>query len=235
HDEKEQTLNQLLAELDGFDPKSGVVLLAATNRPERLDPALLRAGRFDRQVLVGRPDRKGRVQILGVHLRKVKLAPDVDPEQVAALTPGFTGADIANLVNEAALLATRNGREAVALADFTGAIERIVAGLEKRNRLLNPLERRIVAHHEMGHALVAMALPGSDVVHKISIIPRGIGSLGYTIQRPTEDRFLMQREELMNKMAVLLGGRAAASMVLGVLSTGSSDGMALLTGYARSK
>jgi cell division protease FtsH len=234
HDEKEQTLNQLLAELDGFDPKSGVVLLAATNRPEILDPALLRAGRFDRQVLVDRPDRKGRVQILGVHLRKVKLAADVDPEQVAALTPGFTGADIANLVNEAALLATRNGREAVALADFTGAIERIVAGLEKRNRLLNPLERRIVAHHEMGHALVAMALPGADVVHKISIIPRGIGSLGYTIQRPTEDRFLMTRKELERKMAVLLGGRAAEQLVLGEISTGASDDLAKVTDIARS-
>jgi len=234
HDEKEQTLNQLLAELDGFDPKSGVVLLAATNRPEILDPALLRAGRFDRQVLVDRPDRKGRVQILGVHLRKVRLAPDVDPEQVAALTPGFTGADIANLVNEAALLATRNGREAVTLDDFTGAIERIVAGLEKRNRLLNPLERRIVAHHEMGHALVAMALPGTDVVHKISIIPRGIGSLGYTIQRPIEDRFLMTREELERKMAVLLGGRAAEQLVLGEISTGASDDLAKVTDIARS-
>ncbi len=234
HDEKEQTLNQLLAELDGFDPKSGVVLLAATNRPEILDPALLRAGRFDRQVLVDRPDRKGRVQILGVHLRKVKLAVDVDPDQVAALTPGFTGADLANLVNEAALLATRNGREAVALADFTGAIERIVAGLEKRNRLLNPLERRIVAHHEMGHALVAMALPGADVVHKISIIPRGIGSLGYTIQRPTEDRFLMTRKELERKMAVLLGGRAAEQLVLGEISTGASDDLAKVTDIARS-
>ncbi len=234
HDEKEQTLNQLLAELDGFDPRSGVVLLAATNRPEILDPALLRAGRFDRQVLVDRPDRKGRIQILGVHLRKVRLAPNVDPDQIAALTPGFTGADIANLVNEAALLATRNQREAVSLEDFTGAIERIVAGLEKRNRLLNALERRIVAHHEMGHALVAMALPGTDVVHKISIIPRGIGSLGYTIQRPTEDRFLMTREELMRKMAVLLGGRAAEQLVLGEISTGASDDLVKVTDIARS-
>ena len=234
HDEKEQTLNQLLAELDGFDPKSGVVLLAATNRPEILDPALLRAGRFDRQVLVDRPDRKGRVQILGVHLRKVKLAPDVDPEQISALTPGFTGADIANLVNEAALLATRTGREAVTLADFTGAVERIVAGLEKRNRLLNPLERRIVAYHEMGHALVAIALPGTDVIHKISIIPRGIGSLGYTIQRPTEDRFLMTRQELERKMAVLLGGRAAEHLALGEISTGASDDLAKVTDIARS-
>ncbi len=233
HDEKEQTLNQLLAEIDGFDPSAGVVLLAATNRPEILDPALLRAGRFDRQVLVDRPDRVGRVQILHVHLKKVRLDNDVDPDKIAALTPGFTGADLANLVNEAALLATRRGRDAVQLEDFTGAIERIVAGLEKKNRLLNPEERRIVAHHEMGHALVACALPGSDVVHKVSIIPRGIGALGYTIQRPTEDRFLMQREELMNKMAVLLGGRAAESLVIGELSTGAADDLAKVTDIAR--
>jgi cell division protease FtsH len=233
HDEKEQTLNQLLAELDGFDPSAGVVLLAATNRPEILDPALLRAGRFDRQVLVDRPDRAGRVQILHVHLKKVRLDADVDPEKIAALTPGFTGADIANLVNEAALLATRRGREAVRLEDFTGAIERIVAGLEKKNRLLNPDERRIVAYHEMGHALVACALPGSDVVHKVSIIPRGVGALGYTIQRPTEDRFLMQRGELMNKMAVLLGGRAAEMLVIGELSTGAADDLAKVTDIAR--
>ena len=193
HDEKEQTLNQLLVELDGFDPTEGIVLLAATNRPEILDPALLRAGRFDRQVLVDRPDRRGRVEILGVHLRKVKTAPDVDVEQVAALTPGFTGADLANLVNEAALVATRRSSESVAMADFTAAIERIVAGLEKKNRLLNPREREVVAHHEMGHALVAAALPGTDPVHKVSIIPRGIGALGYTMQRPTEDRYLMTR------------------------------------------
>jgi len=233
HDEKEQTLNQLLAEIDGFDPSSGVVLLAATNRPEILDPALLRAGRFDRQVLVDRPDRVGRVQILHVHLKKVRLDSDVDPEKIAALTPGFTGADLANLVNEAALLATRRGREAVRLEDFTGAVERIVAGLEKKNRLLNPEERRIVAHHEMGHALVACALPGSDVVHKVSIIPRGVGALGYTIQRPTEDRFLMQRDELMNKMAVLLGGRAAESLVIGQMSTGAADDLAKVTDIAR--
>jgi cell division protease FtsH len=190
HDEKEQTLNQLLAELDGFDPRSGLVLLGATNRPEILDPALLRAGRFDRQVLVDRPDKVGRVQILNVHLKKAKLAADVDPEQIAALTPGFTGADLANLVNEAALLATRRGADSVTLEDFTAAIERIVAGLEKRNRLLNPHERKVVAYHEMGHALIAMSTPGSDTVHKVSIIPRGIGSLGYTIQRPTEDPIL---------------------------------------------
>src|SRR5690606_15050508 len=220
HDEKEQTLNQLLAELDGFDSRGGLVLLAATNRPEILDPALLRAGRFDRQVLVDRPDRAGRVQILAVHLRKAQLADDVDPQQIAALTPGFTGADLANLVNEATLLATRRQADAVAMDDFTAAIERIVAGLEKRNRLLNPREREVVAYHEMGHALVAMALPGSDKVHKVSIIPRGMGALGYTIQRPTEDRFLMTRDELQDKMAVLLGGRAAEWLVFGQLSTG---------------
>ncbi|HEX2727814.1 MAG TPA: ATP-dependent zinc metalloprotease FtsH [Beijerinckiaceae bacterium] len=234
HDEKEQTLNQLLVELDGFDTKTGLVLLGATNRPEILDPALLRAGRFDRQVLVDRPDKKGRVDILKVHLRKVKLAPDVDVEKVAALTPGFTGADLANLVNEAALLATRRGADAVAMSDFNDAVERIVAGLEKRNRLLNPREREIVAYHEMGHALAALALPGVDPVHKVSIIPRGVGALGYTIQRPTEDRFLMTREELENKMAVLLGGRAAELIVFGHYSTGAADDLRRVTDIARS-
>ncbi len=236
HDEKEQTLNQLLVELDGFDATSGLVLLGATNRPEVLDPALLRAGRFDRQVLVDRPDRLGRIQILEVHARKVKLADDVKLEQVAALTPGFTGADLANLVNEAALAATRRGREVeeVSMADFNVAIERIVAGLEKKNRLLNPREREIVAHHELGHALVAAALPGADPVHKISIIPRGIGALGYTIQRPTEDRFLMTREELATKMAVLMGGRAAEHVIYGHLSTGASDDISRATDIARS-
>lgn len=233
HDEKEQTLNQLLVELDGFDTSTGLVLLAATNRPEILDPALLRAGRFDRQVLVDRPDKAGRIQILQVHLKKAHLAADVDPQQVAALTPGFTGADLANLVNEAALLATRRQAEAVTMDDFTAAVERIVAGLEKRNRLLNPKEREIVAHHEMGHALVAMALPGMDVVHKVSIIPRGMGALGYTIQRPTEDRFLMTREELENKMAVLLGGRAAEWVVYSHFSTGAADDLAKVTDIAR--
>jgi len=233
HDEKEQTLNQLLVELDGFDTSAGLVLLAATNRPEILDPALLRAGRFDRQVLVDRPDKAGRVQILEVHLKKAHLAADIDPQQIAALTPGFTGADLANLVNEAALLATRRQAEAVTMDDFTAAIERIVAGLEKRNRLLNPKEREIVAHHEMGHALVAMALPGMDVVHKVSIIPRGMGALGYTIQRPTEDRFLMTREELENKMAVLLGGRAAEWVVYSHFSTGAADDLAKVTDIAR--
>jgi cell division protease FtsH len=234
HDEKEQTLNQLLAELDGFDPSTGVVLLAATNRPEILDPALLRAGRFDRQVLVDRPDKKGRIQILQVHIRKIRLDAGISLEQIAALTPGFSGADLANLVNEAALLATRRGGDAVTLEDFTQAVERIVAGLEKRNRILNEQERRVVAHHEMGHALVAMALPSADPVHKVSIIPRGIGALGYTIQRPTEDRFLMTREELENKMAVLLGGRAAEQTVFGRLSTGAADDLVKVTNIARS-
>ncbi|MER8637759.1 ATP-dependent zinc metalloprotease FtsH [Mesorhizobium sp. M1365] len=233
HDEKEQTLNQLLVELDGFDPQIGVVLLAATNRPEILDPALLRAGRFDRQVLVDRPDKQGRIKILQVHMSKAKLATDVDAEKVAALTPGFTGADLANLVNEATLLATRRKADAVMMGDFNNAVERIVAGLEKRNRLLNPKEREIVAYHEMGHALVAMALPGVDPVHKVSIIPRGVGALGYTIQRPTEDRFLMTREELDNKMAVLLGGRAAEWIVFGHLSTGAADDLAKVTDIAR--
>ncbi|BCT68413.1 ATP-dependent zinc metalloprotease FtsH 4 [Nitrosospira sp. NRS527] len=233
HDEKEQTLNQLLAELDGFDPKSGVVLLAATNRPEILDPALLRAGRFDRQVLVDRPDKLGREQILAVHLKKVSLDTDVKPEQIAALTPGFTGADLANLVNEAALLATRRSGTSVTMDDFNNAIERVVAGLEKRNRLLNPEERRVVAFHELGHALVALALPGTDEVHKISIIPRGIGALGYTIQRPTEDRFLMRQAELENKMAVLLGGRAAEQVVFSEISTGASDDLIRATDLAR--
>ena len=233
HDEKEQTLNQLLVELDGFDTSSGLVLLAATNRPEILDPALLRAGRFDRQVLVDRPDKIGRVQILGVHLKKARLAPDVDPQVIAELTPGFTGADLANLVNEATLLATRRKAEAVEMRDFNAAIERIIAGLEKRNRLLNPKEREVVAYHEMGHALVAMALPGMDPVHKVSIIPRGLGALGYTIQRPTEDRFLMTREELEHKMSVLLGGRAAEWLVFEQLSTGAADDLVKATDIAR--
>ena len=233
HDEKEQTLNQLLVEMDGFDTSSGLVLLAATNRPEILDPALLRAGRFDRQVLVDRPDKVGRVQILNVHLKKSRLGTDVDPQAIAALTPGFTGADLANLVNEATLLATRRNADAVAMEDFTAAIERIIAGLEKRNRLLNPREREIVAYHEMGHALVAMALPGVDPVHKVSIIPRGMGALGYTIQRPIEDRFLMTRDELENKMAVLLGGRAAEWLVYAHLSTGAADDLAKVTDIAR--
>ncbi len=233
HDEREQTLQQLLVELDGFDSSSGLVLLAATNRPEILDPALLRAGRFDRQVLVDRPDKTGRVQILQVHAKKIRLAEGLDLAQVAALTTGFSGADLANLCNEAALAATRRGAQQVSLADFTVAVERIVAGLEKKNRLLNPHEREVVAFHEMGHALVALALPGSDAVHKVSIIPRGIGALGYTIQRPTEDRFLMTREELERKIMVLLGGRASEKLVFGHLSTGAADDLAKATDIAR--
>jgi len=233
HDEKEQTLNQLLVELDGFDPREGIVLLAATNRPEILDPALLRAGRFDRQVLVDRPDRLGRTAILKVHAAKVPLSRDLDLDSVAALTPGFTGADLANLVNEAALRATRRGAESVAAADFTAAIERIVAGLEKRSRLLSPHEREVVAHHEMGHAIVATALPGVDPVHKVSIIPRGVGALGYTLQRPTEDRFLLSRRELENRMAVLLGGRAAEQLAFDEVSTGAADDLNKATDIAR--
>jgi cell division protease FtsH len=234
NDEKEQTLNQLLAEMDGFDPSSGVVLLAATNRPEILDPALLRAGRFDRQVLVDRPDRSGRADILRLHIRKVHLAPDVSLEDVAAMTPGFTGADLANLVNEAALLATRRRADAVTFEDFNQALERIVAGLEKRSRLLAPKERNAIAYHEMGHAITAMALPDVDKVQKISIIPHGIAALGYTIQRPLTDRFLMERGELINRLTVLLGGRAAESLVFSDVSTGAADDLARATEIARS-
>ena len=233
HDEKEQTLNQLLAEMDGFDPSVGIIVLAATNRPEILDPALLRAGRFDRQVLVDRPDRQGRIDILNVHLKKISVAPELDVAAVAALTPGFTGADLANLVNEAALVATRRGASATVLDDFTQAVERIVAGLEKKSRILIPRERQIVANHEMGHALVAMALPQTDVVQKVSIIPRGIAALGYTLQRPTEDRFLMSQSELQDRMAVLLGGRAAESLVFDEISTGAADDLVKATDIAR--
>ena len=233
HDESEQTLNQLLTEMDGFDSSVGLIILAATNRPEILDQALLRAGRFDRQVLVDRPDKKGRLDILKVHVKKVTLAQDVDLEQVAALTTGFSGADLANRVNEAALAARRRRASAVELQDFTATIERIVAGLEKKSRVLNPKERETVAYHEMGHALVALALPGTDPVHKISIIPRGIGALGYTLQRPTEDRFLMTRADLEHKIAVLLGGRAAEKLVFGELSTGAADDLARATDIAR--
>ena len=233
HDESEQTLNHLLTEMDGFDSSVGLIILAATNRPEILDQALLRAGRFDRQVLVDRPDKKGRLDILKVHVKKVTLAQDVDLEQVAALTTGFSGADLANRVNEAALAARRRRASAVELQDFTATIERIVAGLEKKSRVLNPKERETVAHHEMGHALVALALPETDPVHKISIIPRGIGALGYTLQRPTEDRFLMTRTDLEHKIAVLLGGRAAEKLVFGELSTGAADDLARATDIAR--
>ena len=233
HDEKEQTLNQLLAEMDGFDPTVGIIVLSATNRPEILDPALLRAGRFDRQVLVDRPDRKGRREILQVHAKKIRAARDLDLDAIAGLTPGFTGADLANLVNEAALVATRRNADSATLEDFTQAIERLVAGLEKKSRILNSHERDIVAHHEMGHALVAMALPGTDPVQKVSIIPRGIGALGYTLQRPIEDRFLMNRMELSNRMAVLLGGRAAESLIYNEVSTGAADDLAKATEIAR--
>lgn len=232
HDEREQTLNQLLVEMDGFDTSSGLIILAATNRPEILDPALLRAGRFDRQVLVDRPDKLGRFAILQIYAKKTKLAGDVDLEQIAAMTIGFTGADLANLANEAALLATRRKAEAVYLQDFTEAVERTVAGLEKKNRILNETERRTVAYHETGHALVALALPGADPVYKISIIPRGIGALGYTIQRPSEDRYLMTKEELENKIAVLFGGRASEKLVFKKISTGAADDLAKATDIA---
>ena len=233
YDEKEQTLNQLLAELDGFDPTSGVILIGATNRPEVLDPALLRPGRFDRQVLVDRPDRSGRLQIIKVHVAKVRLANGVDLDQVAGLTTGFTGADLANLVNEAAIVATRRKADAVTLDDFTAAIERIVAGLEKKSRVLGIAERSRAANHEMGHALVAATLPGVDPVHKVSIIPRGVGALGFTMQRPTEDRFLLGRQELENRIAVLMGGRAAEALVYdGEVSTGASDDLQRATHIA---
>jgi cell division protease FtsH len=233
HDEKEHTLNQLLVELDGFDPREGIVLLAATNRPEILDPALLRAGRFDRQISVDRPDRAGRMAILRVHAKKIPLAADVDLDAVAGLTPGFTGADLANLVNEAALRATRHDASSVSTNDFTAAVERIVAGLEKKSRVLNPHERKVVAYHEMGHAIVATALPGMDPVHKVSIIPRGVGALGYTLQRPTEDRFLLSRRELEDRMAVLLGGRAAEILVFEEVSTGAADDLNKVSDIAR--
>ncbi|RFO96646.1 cell division protein FtsH [Rhodoferax lacus] len=233
HDEKEQTLNQLLSEMDGFDASVGLIILSATNRPEILDPALLRAGRFDRQVLVDRPDRKGRADILAVHVRHVTLDPQVRLDEVAALTPGFSGADLANLVNEATLAATRRKADSVALIDFTAAVERVVAGLERKSRVLNAQERQAVAYHEMGHALVALAQKGADPVHKVSIIPRGIGALGYTIQRPTEDRYLTTQAELQQKMAVLLAGRAAEKLVFHTLSTGAVDDLARATSMAR--
>ncbi|MCO4794003.1 MAG: AAA family ATPase, partial [Bacteriovoracaceae bacterium] len=221
-------------ELDGFDSKEGIILLGATNRPEILDQALLRAGRFDRQVLVDRPDKTGRLQILKVHAKKIVLNNEADLEKIASITAGFTGADLANLVNEAALVATRRQATSVEEDDFNVAVERIIAGLERKNRLLNEFERKVVAHHEMGHALVAASLKGCDPVHKVSIIPRGIGALGYTIQRPTEDRFLMKKEELENKMAVLMGGRAAEKIIFGHLSTGASDDLNRATDIARS-
>jgi cell division protease FtsH len=233
HDEREQTLNQLLAEMDGFDPNQGVIIMAATNRPEILDPALMRPGRFDRQVLVDRPDIKGRERILQVHAKKIKMVPGVDLSVVAAKTPGFVGADLANIVNEAALLAARAGKSGVEMADFDEAIERVVAGLQKKSRVMNPREKKTVAYHESGHALVAELVPGADPVSKISIIPRGVAALGYTQQLPTEDRYLMTRSELMARVYVLLGGRVAEEMIFGDVSTGAQNDLQKATEIAR--
>jgi cell division protease FtsH len=223
NDEREQTLNQLLTEMDGFDGNEGVILIAATNRPEILDPALRRPGRFDRQVLVDRPDKSGRLEILQVHARPVKLGEDVDLDKIAAQTFGFAGADLANLVNEAALMAARNNRQAVLMADFKEAIERVVAGLEKRSRVLTTVERETVAYHEVGHALVGALMPGGSKVSKISIVPRGLGALGYTLQMPENDRYLMMEDELRGQLATLLGGRSAEEIVFGRVSSGASD------------
>jgi len=233
HDEREQTLNQLLAELDGFDSSKGVIIMAATNRPEILDPALLRPGRFDRKVVVDRPDLKGREMILRVHTRGVTLAPGVDLTAIAARTPGFVGADLANLVNEAALGAARANKNAVEMADFDEAIDRVVGGLERRSRLIGPREKEIVAHHEAGHAIVAELRPRADRVHKISIIPRGIAALGYTEQEPTEDRYLMTRADLLDRLDVLLGGRVAEEIIFGDVSTGAADDLRRATDMAR--
>jgi cell division protease FtsH len=233
HDEREQTLNQLLVEMDGFDPRLGVILMAATNRPEILDPALLRAGRFDRHVVVDRPDKVGRLAILEIYARDVPLAPGTDLDVIAAMTPGFAGADLANIVNEAALLSVRLGKDEVSLAELQEAVERVIAGLEKKNRVLNPAEKERVAHHEIGHALVAMALPGSDQVQKISIIPRGVAALGYTLQLPTEDRFLMTQSELENRIAVLLGGRISEELIYSEVSTGAQDDLLKATDIAK--
>ena len=233
NDEREQTLNQLLVEMDGFDATSGLIILAATNRPDVLDPALLRPGRFDRQVLVDRPDLKGREAILRIHAKAVKLDPLVDLDAVARGTSGFVGADLANIVNEAALLAVRAGRKLVAQKDFEEAIEKTVAGLQKKNRIISPEERRIVAFHETGHALMAAFTPGSDPVQKISIVPRGFGALGYTLQMPVEDRYLMTEEELLGKVNVLLGGRAAEDLVFGKISTGAANDLTKAADIAR--
>ncbi len=233
NDEKEQTLNQLLVEMDGFDTQGGIIILAATNRPEMIDPALLRAGRFDRQVVVDKPDRKGRTDILRIHTKKVKLGPAVDLDSIAAITPGFTGADLANLVNEAAIIAMRDKADSIVLDHFTRAMERIVAGIEKKSKVLNQKEKEIVSYHEMGHALVGYALNKDDKIHKISIIPHGIGSMGYTIQHPTEDRYILTKEDLENKMAVFMAGRASEMLVFGHLSTGASDDLVKATTIAR--
>ena len=234
HEEREQTLNQLLVEMDGFDPRIGVILMAATNRPEILDPALLRAGRFDRQVLVDRADKIGRLAILRVHAKQVVLGPDADLEVIAAMTPGFSGADLANIINEATLLTVRRNKEQVGHSELQEAVERVVAGLEKKNRVLNKMERERVAHHEVGHALVALSFPGADPIQKISIIPRGIAALGYTLQLPTEDRFLMAKTELENKIAVLLGGRNAEELIFGEASTGAQNDLVRATDIAKS-
>ncbi|MDR1899608.1 MAG: ATP-dependent zinc metalloprotease FtsH, partial [Treponema sp.] len=233
NDEREQTLNQLLVEMDGFDATSGLIILAATNRPDVLDPALLRPGRFDRQVLVDRPDLIGREAILKIHARAVRLSPNVDLAAIARSTSGFVGADLANIVNEAALLAVRGGRQLVFQQDFMEAIEKTVAGLQKKTRVIKPEERRIVAFHETGHAMIAAFTPGSDPVQKISIIPRGFGALGYTLQMPVEDRYLMTEEELLGKIDVLLGGRAAEELVFGRISTGAANDLTKTTDIAR--
>ena len=233
-DEREQTLNQLLSEMDGFDSKKGVIIMAATNRPEILDPALLRAGRFDRNVLVDRPDINGREAILKVHIKGVKIGPNVNLRTLAARTPGFVGADLANTINEAALLAARKSKDAVAMEDFEEAIDRSVGGLEKKTRVMSPKEKEIVAYHESGHALVALSVPGADPVHKISIIPRGIAALGYTQQLPTEDRYLMSRSELMGRLYVLLGGRVAEELIFGDVSTGAQNDLTRATEIIRS-
>ena len=233
NDEREQTLNQLLAEMDGFDPNQGVIIMAATNRPEILDTALLRPGRFDRQILVDRPDIKGRTKILQLHAKKVKLSPDLDLAIVAAKTPGFVGADLANIVNEAALLAARQDKESIEMVEFDEAIERVVAGLQKKSHVINPKEKKIVAHHEAGHALVAELVPGADPVAKISIIPRGVAALGYTTQLPTEDRYLMTRSELLARIYVLLGGRVAEEIIFGDVSTGAQNDLQRATEIAR--
>lgn len=234
HEEREQTLNQLLVEMDGFDPRVGVILMAATNRPEILDPALLRAGRFDRHVTVDRPDKLGRLAILRVHAKQVALSPDADLESVASMTPGFSGADLANIINEAALLAVRRGKDQVGVDELHEAVERVIAGLEKKNRVLNKMEKERVAYHETGHALVAMSVPGTDRVQKISIIPRGVAALGYTLQLPTEDRFLMTKSELESKVAVLLGGRIAEELTFGEASTGAQNDLVKATDIAKS-
>jgi len=234
HEEREQTLNQLLVEMDGFDPRVGVILMAATNRPEILDPALLRAGRFDRHVTVDRPDKIGRLAILRVHAKQVALGPDANLENIAAMTPGFSGADLANIINEAALLAVRRGKDQVGVAELQEAVERVIGGLEKKNRVLNKMEKERVAYHETGHAIVAMSIPGADQVQKISIIPRGVSALGYTLQLPTEDRFLMTKSELENKVAVLLGGRIAEEVTFGEASTGAQNDLVKATDIAKS-